>query len=88
MDVTFTASANAPATMTASTPVADATGVATNVQPTATFSKALNTSGITFTLVPDGGSAVAGTTSYNATTKTVTFAPSAALSAAKHYRRP
>ena len=85
VDVNFTASANAPATLTASTPAADATGVATNVQPTATFSKALNSTGLTFTLVPDGGAAVPGTTTYNATTKTVTFTPSAALSAAKHY---
>ena len=85
VDATFTPSGSAPATMVSSTPAADATSVAVSTHPAAVFSAALNAASVSFTLTPDGGSAVNGTTSYDNATKTVTFAPASSLTAAVHY---
>src|SRR5205814_348570 len=67
-------------TVTANTPANNATGVALNVAPTATFSRAMDASTITgssFTLTPSGGSPVTATVSYSGTTATLT--PTATL---------
>ena len=69
-----------PPTVTARTPAANATGVSTGTTVTATFSEAIQ-SGTAVVTLTAGGSAVAGSTAYNATTQTVTFTPSAALAA-------
>jgi O-glycosyl hydrolase len=71
----FTTAAVPVPTVTAVTPVNASTGVAITSVVTATFSEAMNSStitGSTFTLVPQGGSAVAATVSYNADVATLT----------------
>ena len=79
----FTTSAPTPApTVTSRGPGAGATGVAITSKATATFSRAMNPSTLTsssFTLTPQGGSAVAGTVSYDSATNTATLTPSAQL---------
>jgi hypothetical protein len=82
VDVVFSTSTSAPPTVTSVTPTSGATGVATASTPTATFGTAVNS--VVFTLSSSGGS-VAGTTSYNSTTNTATFTPSAALTAGVTY---
>ncbi len=78
----FTTVQGATPTVTAVTPSNSSTGVAVTSAVTATFSEAMvsaliNTS--TFTLAPQGGSAVAASVSYNSTNLTATLTPSAAL---------
>src|ERR671932_468885 len=76
----FTTVNSAP-TVTANTPANGATGVATTVAPTATFSRAMDGSTITtssFTLTGPSG-AVAATVSYDATAQKATISPTAAL---------
>src|SRR5439155_7215283 len=70
---------NAAPTVTARTPAVGATGVAINVAPTATFSRAMDATTITnasFTLTGPSGP-VAATVGYSGTTATLT--PNAAL---------
>jgi O-glycosyl hydrolase len=72
--------------VTAVTPLSAATNVATGTTVTATFSEAMSASSITsstFTLTPQGGSAVTGTYSVNGAV--VTFTPSAALAGGTQY---
>src|ERR1700744_4950486 len=69
-------------TVTAVSPTNSATNVATNAAITATFSIGMNSSSLTtssFTVTPQGGSAIAGAVSYSASTFTATFTPSASL---------
>jgi len=69
---------NTPPTVAAVTPTNGATGVAVASSVTATFSEAMTSSTITtstFTLTPQGGSAVTGTVSYNSGTFAATFVP-------------
>ncbi len=73
-----------PPTVTASTPASGATGVSTSAVPTATFSEAVQSGTIGFALVA-GATPVAGTTTYNATTRVASFTPSAVLSASTTY---
>jgi glucose/arabinose dehydrogenase len=72
-----------PPTVVASTPANGATGVAASVSPTATFSEAVNASTVTtstFTLVKQGTTTpLAGSVSYNPTTRVATLDPSADL---------
>ena len=74
-----------PPTVTARTPASGATGVATDVAPTATFSEAVTSASIVFTVKNGAGTAVAGAVSYNGATATATFTPSAALAASTVY---
>jgi methionine-rich copper-binding protein CopC len=84
VDVVFTPTGTAPA-VTAVTPSAGATGVATNTTITATFNEAITSSTLVFTLTPAGGSPVTATLSYNSTTNTATWTPSSALQAGVVY---
>src|ERR671935_193228 len=71
-----------PPTVTSTTPADGATGVATSIAPTATFSRDMDATTITsssFTLTGPSG-AVAASVSYNATTKTATLTPSTSSS--------
>jgi O-glycosyl hydrolase len=66
---------NQPPTVTAETPGIGATGIAITTAVTATFSEAMNAStitGSTFTLTPQGGSAIVATVTYAATVATLT----------------
>src|SRR5664279_1604399 len=78
-----------PPTISATSPAAGATGVATTVSPTATFSEALDPTTIsatTFSLVKTGTTtALAGTVAYNATSHIATLSPTAALAAGTGY---
>src|SRR5207253_1673647 len=76
---TWTVDTVAP-TVTANSPANGATGVATSVAPTATFSRAMDASSITsssFTLTPAGGSPVAASIAYSGGVATLT--PTVAL---------
>src|SRR5205807_1454337 len=71
---------NAAPTVTANAPANNATGVALAVAPTATFSRAMDSSTITsssFTLTPSAGSPVAASVTLSGSTATLT--PNSAL---------
>ncbi len=78
-----------PPTITATNPAAGATGVATTVDPTATFSEAVDPTTIstsTFSLVKTGTTTALGATvTYNATSHVATLSPTAALAAGTSY---
>ena len=67
-------------TVTARTPGVSATSASTTANLTATFSEAVSgVAGATFTLKNSAGTAIAGTVTYNATTRVATFDPTASL---------
>ena len=69
-------------------PANGATGVAVTSAVTAAFSAPMNTSTLTastFTLTPQGGSAITGTVSYNSGNLTATFTPGASLANSTTY---
>ncbi|MFC7533549.1 DUF4082 domain-containing protein [Actinoplanes sp. GCM10030250] len=78
VDVVFTPGAVVPDTtppaVTATNPVSGASGVGVTSTVSATFNEALQT-GTAALSVSAGGTAVSGTTAYNATTRMVTFTP-------------
>jgi len=68
--------------VTSTTPANGSTGVPITQVATATFSEAMNPATITtttFTLTGPGGTAIAGTVAYNATSSVASFTPSASL---------
>ena len=74
--------------VTAVTPTSGATGVAITSAVTASFNAALNSATLTtstFTLTPQGGSAVTGAVSYNSTTFVATLTPSIPLAYSTTY---
>ncbi len=76
-----------PPTVISETPVSGAAGLCTPVV-TATFSLAMNSTSInsaTFTVTGPGTTPVAGAVTYNASSDTATFTPSAALAASTLY---
>ena len=76
-----------PPTVSSTSPAASATGVAVNTTVSATFSEAMNAATITsssFTLKA-GSTPVLGSVSYNSSTYTATFTPSANLSYSTTY---
>ena len=86
VDVVYTQTAppSAPS-VSGVTPVSGATGVATSVAPTATFSEAVVPGSVSFTVTGAGGASVAGSVSFNGANTVATFTPSAALSAGVTY---
>ncbi|MFF2296566.1 N,N-dimethylformamidase beta subunit family domain-containing protein, partial [Arthrobacter sp. NPDC058127] len=84
VDAIFNPSSTAPA-VSSTTPANNATAVPTNTAPTATFNQAVTASSITYTLKDATNTAVPGTTSYNTTTNTSTFTPTAALANSTTY---
>ena len=71
--------------MSATNPINNQTSVPTNASVSVTFSKAVQASTIQFTLTGPNSSSVSGNVSYNSTTNTATFTPSATLSSATAY---
>lgn len=68
--------------VTSVTPASGGSGAAVSTVPTATFSEAMSATTIsasTFTVSGPGGAAVSGSVSYNSTTMTATFTPTANL---------
>jgi methionine-rich copper-binding protein CopC len=83
---TWTFTVGTAPTVTARSAAANATGVSQTADVTATFSEAVTgVSGTTFTLRNAAGTAVAGTVSYNATTRVATLNPTASLVADTRY---
>ncbi len=68
-----------PPTVTAESPASGATNVALASSVSATFSEPVQSSTISFSLTPSGGSPVAASVSYNSSTQTATLTPSSAL---------
>ena len=82
----FTTADNVAPTITTRTPAAGVTGVSGTGNITATFSESVQgVSGTTFTLADSAGSAVAGTVTYNATTRVATLDPAATLATGATY---
>ncbi len=84
-DWTFTTADTIAPTVTANTPSAGATNVAAGSTVTATFARAIEPSSLSIDVKTAAGSAVSGTTAYNATTRVGTFTPSSALANATAY---
>jgi hypothetical protein len=87
VDPIFTTSAPAdttPPSVTSQVPAAGASGVATSVAPSATFSEAVSSS-VVFTVKDGSGSAVAGSVGLSSGNTVATFTPSAALAAGTAY---
>jgi methionine-rich copper-binding protein CopC len=89
VDVVFSTSGSAPdttpPTVTATTPAAGATGVATTTTVTATFSEPVQSSTVVLTLRDPSGASVAGSVSYDSAARRATFTPSAPLAAGTPY---
>ncbi|MFI5896533.1 DUF4082 domain-containing protein [Actinoplanes sp. NPDC051513] len=85
VDVVFNSAESAPPAVAAVSPADGATGVDVAAKPTATFTKAVNSSSIQFTVKDPNGTSVAGATSYDSASKTAKFTPSAALGALTTY---
>ena len=75
----FKTDAAQPAVIAHTPTSASTTGVAVSKTASVTFNEAIQAGTINFTLTPSGGTAVAGTVSYNSATKSAIFTPSAAL---------
>lgn len=75
----FTTSDTAPPSVTTRTPASNATGVVATTKVTAVFDKAITASTLAMTLKTAAGATVAGSTAYDAATRTATFTPTAAL---------
>ncbi len=82
---TFTTKDTDPVTFGSLAPANNATNVARNAKVTAVASKAIDQSSLVVTLKTEAGATVAGTTAYNATSRTVTFTPSAQLAIGAGY---
>ncbi|HET9828769.1 MAG TPA: DUF4082 domain-containing protein, partial [Nocardioidaceae bacterium] len=88
VDVVFAPDSAPPAdttkpSVTARTPADGATGVPVSTTVTATFSEPVSSAALA--LKDDAGGSVAGTTTYTASTQTLTFTPNAALAGGKSY---
>ncbi|HEY5842055.1 MAG TPA: DUF4082 domain-containing protein, partial [Mycobacterium sp.] len=81
----FTTSDTAPPSVTTRTPASNATGVVATTKVTAVFDKAITASTLAMTLKTTAGATVAGSTSYDASTRTATFTPTAALTSSTGY---
>jgi hypothetical protein len=76
---------NSAPSVTATSPAANATGVALGTGVTATFSEAMQPASIAFQLRDGGGNLVAGSLSYDPATFRATFQPTSALVSATTY---
>jgi hypothetical protein len=74
-----------PPTVVSTTPGSGASNVATTTDPSATFSEAITTSSLVFTLKGGSGNSIAGSLSYDSNSKTATFTPTSQLSTGTSY---
>jgi hypothetical protein len=82
----FTTADTDPPSVSSTAPTRGATNVAVSPTITATFARAISTTGYTFTLRAAGaGSDVAGSTTYTSATRTLRFTPTAALTSSTSY---
>ena len=82
---TFTTADTDAPSVTAQSPAAGATNVVASTNVTATFARAVSTTGLALSLKAADGTTVAGATSYNATSRVLTFNPSADLTSSTTY---
>ena len=82
---TFTTAASSAPYVSSETPMPATLNAALSTVPTVTFNQAVQSSTIVFTLTNEFGTSVAGAVSYNSSTYTATFTPSAALPASTTY---
>lgn len=80
VDAVFTTTDDSPLTVSGQWPLADSSSVPVSTKVTATFSKPVATGTATLGLKDANGTAVAGSSSYDTGTRTITFTPSSALS--------
>jgi hypothetical protein len=85
VDPVFTTVDDTPLTVGQVSPLASATSVPASTPLRATFVKPVEPTSVSMSVTPSGGSAIAGTTTYDQTTKTATFAPSAPLALGTTY---
>lgn len=85
VDISFTSAASSPPTVVARTPLATSTSNPLSTTVTARFNKEVISSSAGLTLTAGDGTTVSGTAGYDATTRTVTFTPSAALAPGTKY---
>ena len=81
----FKAADTTPPTVTSSSPAAGATDVGTETSVSATFSEAVNSDSLVLTLKEASGAAVSGSVTYDSSSRTATFKPSAALKTSTDY---
>jgi methionine-rich copper-binding protein CopC len=74
-----------PPTVTGKSPASGATGVAVAVDPTVTFSEAVQAGTISFVLKDGNNNTIAATVTYDANTHTATLSPTADLTASSTY---
>ena len=85
VDAIFDEADNSPLTVTNQWPLSGSTSVPTDVTVSATFSKDVVASSVALSVIAAGGAAVAGTTTYTASTRTVSFQPTNALASGKNF---
>ena len=85
VDPMFSIQDTSPLTVITKTPLDLSTSVPRTTKVTATFSRAVTAATAAITLKNASGATIAGTNAYDATSKTVTFTPSAALAGAVKY---
>ncbi len=85
VDVTFISSAAPAPSVVSVTPAANASNVPVAVHPTALFSKPIDPATIQFTLRDAADTPIAGSVAYDATSRTATLTPSAALGTSQTY---
>lgn len=79
VDVLFTVDDTTPPVVTSRSPLPGSSSVAPAVKPRVTFSRAIDTSSLSFIVRDPGGNAVAGTTAYDSASRAATFTPAANL---------
>ncbi len=85
VDVVFTTTDTITPAVTSTTPASGQGSVAASAAPTATFNEPVQSGTINFTLTPSGGSAVAGSVTYDSSANTATFSPASALAPGTTY---
>lgn len=81
----YSATDSSPLTLLGKTPLAGSSSVPRTTTVTARFSRPVTPASATITLVDSAGATVAGTRTYDAATRTVTFTPTAALAGGIRY---
>jgi hypothetical protein len=84
VDVVYQQGSGAPSVVSA-TPAAGSSSNPTSTDPVVGFSEPVVPTSVSFTVTPAGGTAVAGSTSFNGTDTVATFTPSSALAAGTTY---
>ncbi len=85
VDVVWSATDSTPLNASSTVPLAGSSSVSTAVSPSAIFNRAVTESSIAMTVADSSNNPVAGTVSYNATTRTASFNPTSPLVASTTY---